>query len=160
MALSIGIGQMRVARAPARLICLGLGSCVAVAIWDSSTKTGGMAHVMLPDENFAPKRADSPPAKFGSTAAKMLIDEMRAQGANVYMVVAKIAGGANMFRSVSPDMKDIGLLNSEAVKKSLKLNHVRLIAEDIGGTIGRTVELDTDSGRLTVKNVRGVIKYI
>jgi len=142
------------------LTCLGLGSCVAIAIWDSSSKIGGMAHVMLPDESFAPKRIDSSPAKFGSSATKALVEEMKRQGANAYMAVAKIAGGANMFRSVSPDMRDIGLLNSEAVKKSLKQNHVRLIAEDVGGTVGRTVELDTNSGRLTIKNVRGVIKYI
>src|SRR5512137_2961628 len=105
---TVGIGQLRVARTPAKLICLGLGSCVAIAIWDSSTKVGGMAHVMLPDEGFAPKRDDSPPAKFGNNATKALLDEMRRNGANIYVAVAKIAGGANMFRSVSPDMKDIG----------------------------------------------------
>jgi chemotaxis protein CheD len=160
LTVSVGIGQLRVARNPTRLICLGLGSCVAIAIWDSSSKIGGMAHVMLPDESFTPRRIDSPPAKFGSTAAKALVEEMKRQGANAYMAVAKIAGGANMFRNVSPDMKDIGLMNSEAVRKSLLQNHIRLIAEDIGGTIGRTVELDTGSGRLTIKNIRGVIKYI
>jgi chemotaxis protein CheD len=157
---SVGIGQLRVARSPSRLLCLGLGSCVAIAIWDSSTKIGGMAHVMLPDESFAPRRIDSPPAKFGNTAAKALADEMRKAGANVYIAVAKIAGGANMFRNVSPTMKDIGLENSEAIKKSLKQNHIRLIAEDIGGSLGRTVELDLDTGKLSVKNVRGVVKYI
>jgi len=158
--VSVGIGQLRVARSPSRLLCLGLGSCVAIAIWDSSTKIGGMAHVMLPDQSFAPKRLDSPPAKFGNTAAKALTDEMRKAGANVYVSVAKIAGGANMFRSVCPNMKDIGLENSEAVKKALKQIHIRLIAEDVGGSLGRTVELDLDTGRLSVKNVRGLVKYI
>ena len=158
--VSVGIGQLRVARSPSRLLCLGLGSCVAIAIWDSSTKIGGMAHVMLPDESFAPKRLDSPPAKFGNTAAKALTDEMKKAGANVYVSVAKIAGGANMFRSVSPSMKDIGLENSEAVKKALKQIHIRLVAEDLGGSLGRTVELDMDTGKLSVKNVRGSVKYI
>jgi chemotaxis protein CheD len=119
-----------------------------------------MAHVMLPDESFAPKRIDSPPAKFGNTAAKALADEMKKAGANVYVAVAKIAGGANMFRNVSPNMKDIGLENSEAIKKALKQIHIRLIAEDVGGSLGRTVELDLDTGRLSVKNVRGLVKYI
>lgn len=160
LALNVGIGQLRVARSPSRLLCLGLGSCVAIAIWDSSTKIGGMAHVMLPDESFAPKRLDSPPAKFGNNAPKALVEEMRRAGANIYISVAKIAGGANMFRSVSPNMKDIGLENSEAVKKALRQYHIRLIAEDVGGSLGRTVELDLDTGKLSVKNVRGVIKYI
>jgi chemotaxis protein CheD len=158
--ISVGIGQLRVARSPSRLICVGLGSCVAIAIWDSSTKMGGMAHVMLPDESYAPKRIDSPPAKFGNTAAKALADEMKKAGANVYVAVAKIAGGANMFRNVSPTMKDFGLENAEAIKKSLKQIHIRLIAEDIGGSLGRTVELDLDTGKLSIKNVRGMIKQI
>jgi hypothetical protein len=55
-----------------------------------------MAHVMLPDESFAPKRLDSPPAKFGNTAPKALVDEMRKAGANVYVSAAKIAGGRSM----------------------------------------------------------------
>jgi chemotaxis protein CheD len=158
--VSVGIGQLRVARSPSRLFCLGLGSCVAIAIWDSSTKIGGMAHVMLPDESFAPKRLDSPPAKFGNNAAKALADEMKKAGANVYVSVAKIAGGANMFRNVSPNMKDIGLENSEAVKRALKQIHIRLVAEDVGGSLGRTVELDLDTGKLSVKNVRGVVRFI
>ena len=158
--VSVGIGQLRVAHSPSRLICVGLGSCVAIAIWDSSTKIGGMAHVMLPDESYAIKRIDSPPAKFGNTAAKALTDEMKKAGANVYVSVAKIAGGANMFRNVTPTMKDFGLENSEAIKKALKQIHIRLVAEDIGGSLGRTVELNLDTGKLFVKNVRGITRQI
>lgn len=138
--IHIGIGQMRIAQQPARLICLGLGSCVAIAIWDPSTKIGGMAHVMLPDESFSPRKIESPPAKFGATAVRALLDQMRKGGANIYCAVAKIAGGANMFRNVSPGMKDIGLENVKAVKKALAQNHVRMVAEDVGGNSGRTVD--------------------
>jgi chemotaxis protein CheD len=156
----VGIGQLRVARSPSRLLCLGLGSCVAIAIWDPSTKIGGLAHVMLPDESLAPNRLDSLPAKFGNTAPKALMDEMGEAGANIYVAVAKIAGGANMFRNVGRNMRDIGLENSEAVKKALTQIHIRLIAEDVGGSLGRTVELDLDTGRLSVKSIHGTIKYI
>lgn len=158
--VNVGIGQMHVAKQPTRLICLGLGSCVAIAIWDSSTKIGGMAHVMLPDESYSPKRLESPPAKFGNKAVKALTDEMKKEGANVYVAVAKIAGGANMFKNVSPDMRDIGLENSDSVKGALKLGHIRLVAEDVGGSLGRTVELDTSTGKLTIKTVRGAVKII
>lgn len=153
--IHVGIGQLRVARSPARLVCVGLGSCVALALWDSSTKIGGMVHIMLPDSKLCTSRTGILPGKYADTAGKAIIEEMKMHGANQYVLVAKIAGGANMFRNVSPEMKDIGLENVKAVKKSLKEMHVRLVAEDTGGNIGRTVELDTSCGDLIIRNIRG-----
>ncbi|MDH4123587.1 MAG: chemotaxis protein CheD [Thermoplasmata archaeon] len=152
--IHVGIGQLRVARNPARLLCVGLGSCVAIALYDPSNKIGGMAHIMLPHE-MAGRTSESMPAKFGDTAPKKLLGEMVSVGANPYVVIAKIVGGANMFKNVSPEMKDIGHENVEAVKEGLIRNHVKIIAEDIGGTIGRTVELDTSTGRLLIRNIHG-----
>lgn len=152
--IHVGIGQMRVARSPARLMCVGLGSCIAVVLFDPSTKIGGVAHVMLPDDTVG-KQDSSSPAKFGNTAAKALLEEMKKVGVNPYIIVARITGGANMFKNVSPDMKDIGKENAEQVKKSLQALHIKIIAEDVGGTTGRTIELDTATGRLIIKNIHG-----
>jgi len=157
----VGIGQMCVAHSPARLVCLGLGSCVAIALWDKSSKIGGMAHVMLPNEMCAPKRLIANPAgKFGTTAVKGLVREMKEEGANVYTMVAKIAGGANMFKDVSSSMKDIGLKNADAVKCSLEEGRIKVVGEDVGGSQGRTVDLDTSTGRLHIKTIHGMTKYI
>jgi len=157
----VGIGQLYVARSPAKLVCLGLGSCVAIALWDVSTKIGGMAHVMLPDEKCASKRIfENPAGKFGTTAVKALTSEMKSEGANIYTTVAKIAGGANMFKDVGIEMKDIGLKNAEAVKCSLGEHRIRVVADDIGGTHGRTVELDTATGKLSIRTIRGKTKVI
>ncbi len=154
--IHVGIGQMAVARSPTRLVCLGLGSCVAIAFWDHTTKIGGMAHVMLPDESCAPRRPlENPAAKFGSSAVKALIKEMKDQGANIYTTTAKIAGGANMFKDVGLEMKDIGMKNAEAVRCSLDEHKIRIIAVDVGGTNGRTVDLDTETGRLSIRTIRG-----
>jgi len=150
---------MRVVRPPLRLICVGLGSCVAVALWDSSTRIGGMAHVMLPSSIIF-KKSEKLPGKFGDIAAKTLLEEMKGHGINQYITVAKIAGGANMFRNVSPDMKDIGLENVNAIKKSLANLHIKLVAEDIGGNLGRTVELDTTDGKLHIKTIHGRLLII
>lgn len=153
--IHVGIGQVRVARSPARLVCVGLGSCVALALWDSSTKIGGMVHIMLPDSTIVGRKNGILPGKYADTAARAIIDEMKMHGANQYAIIAKIAGGANMFRNVSSDMKDIGMGNVIAVKKSLAELHIRLAAEDIGGNIGRTVELDTENGDLIIRTIRG-----
>jgi len=158
---NVGIGQMCVAHSPDRLVCLGLGSCVAIALWDNSTRIGGMAHVMLPDEKCAPKRiVANPAAKFGTTAVKALAEEMKREGANIYTTVAKIAGGANMFKDIGIEMKDIGMKNSEAVKCSLTEWRIKVIAEDVGGSLGRTVDLDTTTGKLHIKTIHGRNKVI
>jgi len=152
----VGIGMMCVAPSPARIVCLGLGSCVAIALWDTSTKIGGVAHVMLPDERSAPKRIIANPAgKFGTTAVKALTEEMKKEGANIYTTVAKIAGGANMFKDIGVEMRDIGMKNVEAVRNSLKEGHFKVVAEDIGGELGRTVDLDTETGKLHIKTIHG-----
>lgn len=158
--VNVGIGQLRVGRNPDRIMCVGLGSCVAIALWDHSTKIGGMAHIMLPDESLSPKASTKNPAKFANTAVNALLVELIDQGANRYLTVAKIAGGANMFKHLNPDMKDIGMENVVAVRKAIIKEHLKLVSEDVGGSTGRTVELDTSTGNLLIKNVRGDTKII
>ena len=46
--LQVGIAELEVARAPATLKALALGSCVAVILHDPVVKAGGLAHVLLP----------------------------------------------------------------------------------------------------------------
>lgn len=153
--IHVGMAQMRVVANPARLICLGLGSCVAVALWDPSTKIGGLAHVMLPNEKNIRKKASSGPAKFGNIAVKALLEEMKKKGANHVLIIAKIAGGAHMFRHLFPAMEDIGKKNVESVRDCIKECKLRLISEDVGGSAGRTVELDTETGKLLIKSLHG-----
>ncbi len=54
-------------RADAVIVTLGLGSCVAIMLYDPEAQVGGMAHVLLPSKSLA-RDADNP-AKFPETAA-------------------------------------------------------------------------------------------
>ena len=46
----LGLGEWRVTADPAAtLVCLGLGSCVALCARDPLNKIGGMVHMVLPD---------------------------------------------------------------------------------------------------------------
>ena len=47
--IEVGMGEGAVAVDPQVLSSPGIGSCVAVALYDSERRIGGMAHVMLPD---------------------------------------------------------------------------------------------------------------
>ncbi len=157
--IRIGIADLNVGKSPDILVTLGLGSCVGIALYDKVTKIGGLAHIMLPDSKQA--RAGQNPAKFADTAIPMLIEKMERAGASRSRIVAKIAGGAQMFSFSDKNLQlSIGKRNVEAVKKVLASEKIPLVAEDTGGNHGRSVELHTDTGKFIVKTVGHGIKEL
>ena len=91
------MAEYKAAKSPATLITLGLGSCVGVVLYDSLTKVGGLAHVMLPDSNLSSKKEYNP-GKFADTAIDALIQDMLGLGVDRSNIISKIAGGAQMFQ--------------------------------------------------------------
>lgn len=138
---------------------MGLGSCVGVALYDPVSKVGGLAHVMLPDSTQI--RNNSNRAKFADTGIQDLVNLMVRAGANKGRLVAKIAGGAQMFAfNGQSDMVRIGARNVEASKLKLKQLGIRLLAEDTGLDYGRTVEFYTETGDFLIKSVGKAKKTI
>lgn len=134
--ITIGIGDLKVCRAPDVLITYALGSCVGVCLLDSVTSIGGLSHIMLPDSTTGTNGATTP-MRFADTALPMLIKQMESMGANRSRLKAKIAGGATMFATAS-DKFNIGERNVAAVKKFLMANRIPILAEDTGLDYGRT----------------------
>lgn len=150
--IKVGMADLNVCHAPDALTTLGLGSCVGVALYDKSTKIAGLVHVMLPDSTKV--RQNQNRAKFADTGIEMLLEKMKASGANVSNLTAKIAGGAQMFAFKSNgDMLQVGKRNVEAVKSKLNELHIRIIAEDTGLNYGRTVEFFPETGDFVIKAV-------
>lgn len=150
--LKVGMADLKIAAYPDGLTTLGLGSCVGVAVYDNSTQIIGLAHVMLPSSQQS--RNNSNIAKFADTAIVKLIDDMVSKGARKRNLVAKLAGGAQMFAlSQSSDLMRIGYRNVVACKEKLSELGIPIIAEDTGGNFGRTIELYSESGKLLVKTI-------
>ena len=145
--IKVGIADYKLAKTPDRIMTIGLGSCVGIALLDKKTGIGGLAHIMLPSsEKFSNVTNIK---KFADLALPNLIKEMVAQGAKERDLKAKIAGGASMFNfSDSKANMDIGGRNSVAVKEILKSRRIPIISEEIGGTKGRTITFDTATGDL------------
>lgn len=150
--IRVGMADYKVGRAPASLISYGLGSCVGVTLYDSSTKVGGLLHIMLPDSTQA--RSNENPAKFADTGITLMLKEIIALGAVRSRVVAKIAGGSQMFKFANAtDIMRVGERNAQAVKVVLKDLNIRIIADDTGGNYGRTVELQLETGVYRIKTI-------
>lgn len=150
--IKVGIADYKTGKVPDRLITIGLGSCIGIALLDKKSGIGGLAHIMLPCSNNFTNVSN--PIKFADLAIPILIDEMVKMGANIRDIKAKIAGGASMFNfSDSKVNMDIGARNSEAVKATLKSKRIPIISEDTGGKKGRTITFDTATGDLHIKTV-------
>jgi chemotaxis protein CheD len=154
------MAEYKAAKSPASLITLGLGSCVGVVLYDNFSKVGGLAHVMLPDSNMSSKK-DYNPGKFADTAIDALIQDMLRLGVKRSNIVSKIAGGAQMFQIKSENnIMQIGKRNVEAVKTKLSRLSISILAEDVEGNYGRTIEFFCETGELTIKTIGHGVRII
>jgi chemotaxis protein CheD len=169
MIFKVGMGEGIVAEAPHIILSAGLGSCVAVTIYDIRHRIGGLAHIMIPTlikkevermRRYEDKKKilTSQPLNFSTsvyqcanTAIPALIEEMFKKGAARQGIMAKMAGGARMFPSYSGINAGIGEQNIISVRRLLKKEGIPLVREDTGGSYGRSVEFYLDSGMVIVK---------
>lgn len=158
--VKVGIAQMDVAKAPNTIRTSGLGSCVGVVLYDELKGVAGLIHVMLPDSQLG--RTDSiNVAKFADTGIPAMVNQLKQEGIQPFKLKAKIAGGAQMFQfTSSKDSMRIGPRNVEAVKLQLKKLSIPLIAEDTGGSSGRTIEFDLQTTKLNIRTVNQGVKDI
>jgi chemotaxis protein CheD len=143
-----GIGEMVLAAdAATTLVAYGLGSCVALVLWDPRTKVGGLAHFMLPSGS-----AGGPPVKFVESGMGVFLAAFVAHGGSPRRAQIKAAGGAAML-AIAASALEIGRRNGQAVEAALRGHGLALHATDLGGNAGRTVQLEVATGRLHVKSV-------
>lgn len=149
----VRIAHYAVARGSGRLVTIGLGSCVAIAMHDGKFRVAGLAHILLPDPSLS--REVDQPARFATTAVPLLVDAMRQMGARGELV-AKIAGGASLFGAMLTGTGgQVGARNVASAKASLAKAGIALVGEETGGVAGRSVTLDVNTGVLHVRSVRG-----
>ncbi len=152
--IKIGIGEGAVARPPGIIMAEGLGSCVALALYNVEHGIGGMAHIMLPgySEYKGGKNAEFSPYLYANTAIDALLEELRCQmGTALPNVVAKMVGGARMFPVYNGIYAAVGEQNITVIRGILKKMFIPVAGEDVGGNHGRSVEFHLDSGRVVVK---------
>jgi chemotaxis protein CheD len=149
----VGIGEYVVSNNPGDTIkTYALGSCVAVVMYDETSKVGGMIHIALPDSKVNPKKAETRPGFFADTGLPIFLKEMKKKGATRNTSWIKLAGGSNIMDE--SNTFDIGRRNAIAVKRYLWKNGLGVIKEDIGGNISRTVSIKVSTGEVAVSNSR------
>ena len=151
--IRVKVADCAVGRDEQTLTTIGLGSCVAILLYDAVARVGGLAHVLLPSESMARDRSN--PAKFPSSAVALLLAEMTRIGADVRRVRAKLVGGASMFANLLPAGGiNIGERNVMAARQALLDCGVPIIAEDTGSDHGRSVHFYLGDGRAEVRSLK------
>jgi len=149
----VGISEYQVQKTPGLLVTYGLGSCLGIVLHDSATSVGGLAHTLLPQPREGMDQ--SRPAKFVDAAIRLMLTDLLQLGGRRETMVAKVFGGANMFEGLQNSSREgIGQRNIRSARETLAELGIPLVAEDVGGNFGRTLEFDVATGNVTVRAVR------
>ena len=148
-AVKILPGQYHAGRSGA--ITTVLGSCVSTCLWDPVERIGGMNHFMLPGDGSSSGSPWAASARFGVYAMEVLINEMIRLGADRRRMVAKVFGGAQLLAGF--DRLDVGAKNSGFVLEFLRVEGIRVLAQDLLDVCPRKVHFFVDSGKVQVKRL-------
>ena len=126
-----------------------LGSCVAVCLWDPTTRIGGLNHFLLP--SFTGQGLASP--RFGNVAIKELVAQLAHLGSQRHNLLAKIFGGACVLEAFRQRQHHLGMKNVEVARHLLECESIPLVSHDVGGQRGRKLIFHTDDGAAWVKTL-------
>jgi chemotaxis protein CheD len=141
-------GQLFASVEPATVTTV-LGSCVAVCLWDPSTRIGGINHFLLP--HWAGNESSSP--RFGNVAMQTLLERILAVGARRAELEAKVFGGACVLAAFHRRPARLGDQNVDHAVRFLEERSIRISARDTGGQRGRKLVFHTEDGEAWVKEL-------
>jgi chemotaxis protein CheD len=146
------MAQFRVGEAPMKMMTMALGSCLGVVLYDAAVSVGGLGHAMHPRRCAV--KVNTNRAKFVDSLITLMVDRMVRCGAHRERVAAKIFGGAKMFDHVtgSRNVLQIGEKNVIAAREELRYLGIPIIAECVGGSMGRTIMFDVSDGSVCVRD--------
>ncbi|MHB8709870.1 MAG: chemotaxis protein CheD [Desulfuromonadales bacterium] len=149
----VGIAELRIGRAPEVLKAYGLGSCLAIALYDPGLCIGGLVHCLLPQRRRGDPLSDV--GKYVDAAICLMVEELTRAGADPARLQARIAGGANMFETEYLTlMHSIGVRNARCARETLQELGIPLAGEDVGGNRGRTAVFELATGRMLVYSAK------
>jgi len=145
----ISAGRFKLGKEQSDIYQACLGTCLGVALYDKSTKIGGMIHILLPEPH--PISKVEFPEKYASTGVPMLISELKKMGARAENLKASIAGGALVGPVSLMDINlDIGGRSAEITASILEASGIKIIKSETGGFFTCTLELDMTTGRTSI----------
>lgn len=157
----VNMSEMKLAVPGVRLSAT-VGSCIALCVYDKSNPLGAMVHIVLPSNPRDQPIPKNSVYKYAETGIPAMVDELTGKGARRLNLVAKVAGGANMFPGIKTQIENlkIGQRNIDETKSILRKMNILIMGQDLGGNSGRRIEFDIHSRKMMTATINGDIRYI
>ena len=146
-------GEYFVSKKPMVVYAL-LGGSISVCLRDPFVNVGGMNHFMLgmpTSDGGQDSWSDS--GRYGSFAMEMLIDDIVKLGGRKDRLEAKVFGGGK----IDDGAMDIGAKNAAWALDYLERQSVPILKANVGDVCPRKVYFFTDSGKVLLKKLDGVV---
>ena len=144
--LFVGMSDYEVVNDGTTLVAYGLGACVGLAIYDPENGVGGLARSMLPHQSGGESRSDG---KYVDAAVETMVREAISMGASYAALEGYIVGGSEIL-DLRKLPRGVSEKNIVAAREEFANLDVPVEGTDVGGTQGRTVEVDTETGSVAV----------
>lgn len=143
--VEVGTSDFAIGKAPQILSTSGIGSCIAICLYDRVKRAGALLHIMLPRSEGSGLN----PLRFADTALSVVIEKLQNEGIDATDLTAKIVGGAQMFKAFASD-ESVGNRNSEEVERLFQTVGIPIGGRDLGGTVGRSLDFNLSTGQVTI----------
>lgn len=150
MNLVVGVADLKISTDRAdTIITYSLGSCLGVVLFDDVAGVGGMLHCMLPLSKIDANKASANPFMFVDSGMTTFLQQLFNLGAQRKSITAKVAGGSHILDTQGTF--NIGERNYTVLRKILWKNDILIAAEDVGGSVPRTMSLNMNNGQTRLK---------
>jgi len=146
-AVKVNPGTHYVTKKTDEMIVTTLGSCVAACVRDTVLGIGGINHFMLPASSSGNWGGVSASMRYGNHAMEILINDLFRLGAARNRLEIKVFGGANVLGNSAL----IGTKNVEFVETYLRVEHMAIAAQHLGGEQGRQIIYFPTTGKVKMK---------
>lgn len=148
--LLVGVGDCKVTSEPgATLATYGLGSCIAVVLFDPVAGVAGMLHFLLPESSLDAQRAASQPDIFADTGIARLLRLVDPRGEGRRHLRLALVGGAQVADPAGAF--HIGKRNHQAARRLLWREQLLPVAEAVGGMVSRNVTFEVGTAQVWVR---------
>jgi chemotaxis protein CheD len=153
----VELGEIKVSNKAAVYIIPTLGTGVAVTIYDTTNKVGGIAHIVLPESSLDGVYNENLPGKYANLAIPKLLDEFNAAGGQKRSSMVRIVGGAQLFNfgGGGGNVLNIGARNATAIRAAMSKQGYAIEKADTGGNKGRALRFVLSTGQLYIRQIGG-----
>ncbi|SDB01773.1 chemotaxis protein CheD [Desulfonatronum thiosulfatophilum] len=151
------IGECFLSKKPT-LVCTVLGSCVAVSFFEPVIRLGGIFHALLPDSpDNDGGTPTTQPCRFVDQSIQRILSAVERNGGRRRDIQIKVFGGAELFGfsgGTGSAANSVGRRNVRTAIVELEKTGLRIMASDVGGTLGRKLYFLSDTGEVWVKRIQ------